>query len=400
MQAPSLTSSANVTYNSTSFNLSLGSATDSLGSTMSYSIAGLNYTTLSNTSGDPSNISNKWVVSVYPNSMGSGTIPAYSNISGVTPIDTKLVADQTDLLASAKLQNRDNFITKFSTRVYLSSSKTVSFTMTSDDTSRFYLNGLNQGTVASWNAPSTFSVTFPAGWSTVDIMQAEWGGLEALTLTPSLSSQVTTMIAESNTFTTSTGTVTINTNNASTNVTTGTYLTWANMQAAALAGTTASSTSTYKATLDIQVRATNAYGSTRTNVISVPIDLGVDAPITGNPTIAISASTYTINGGTYYFPKYRPITLNLTGNITDVLGRTCTQDIIYTYNSADTVIRNVTAATTTTTVNDVDLNMATTSKSVTFKARAKTLNGVTKDSTSKVPFLFIIGHRQLFQQTT
>jgi hypothetical protein len=167
---------------------------------MSYSIAGLNYTTLSNTSGDPSNISNKWVVSVYPNSMGSGTIPAYSNISGVTPIDTKLVADQTDLLASAKLQNRDNFITKFSTRVYLSSSKTVSFTMTSDDTSRFYLNGLNQGTVASWNAPSTFSVTFPAGWSTVDIMQAEWGGLEALTLTPSLSSQVTTMIAESNTF--------------------------------------------------------------------------------------------------------------------------------------------------------------------------------------------------------
>lgn len=385
MQGPSLTSSANVTYNSTSFNLSLGTASDNLGTAMTYSITGLNYTTLSNSTGDPSTVSNKWVTNIYPHSMASGTIPAYSNISGVTPSDTKIVVDQTDLLASAKFQNRDNFITKFSTCVYLSSAKTVSFTMSCDDTARFYLNGASLATCPNWQTPATFSVNFPAGWSTVDIMQAEWGGGEALTLTPSLSSQVTTMIAERNSFLTSAGTVTINTNNASTNVTTGNYLTWANMKAAALAGTTASNTSTYKATLDIQVRAINAYGTTRSNTISIPIDLGIDAPISGTPTIAVSGSTYTINGSTYYFPKYRPITLNLTSNILDALGRTCTQDIVYTYIGADTVIKNVTATTTSTTVNDSDLNISNYSKDITFKARAKTLNGVTKDSTLTAP---------------
>lgn len=380
MNAPAVSSSSSVSYLTTSAALSVGAATDNMGTSMTYTITGLNYTTLNASAGQASITTNKWLAKKYSKALAnSNTVPTLADISGLTPVQTKLVADATtDLVAAAGWGGTDSFIGYFTTNVYTATAKSFSVTMNSDDTSNFYLNGVSIGTVTTYNTAKTFTVSLPIGWSKIEVLMYEGGGGEFLTLSPAINTQVTTMVSEVGAGSTSSGTVTINTNNG----TTGLYMTLANLKTAALAGATASDTSLYKSTLDFRITAVNGYGTVRTTDVSIPIDLGKDAPVNTKPTLTVdgtSTSTYTINSVAYYFPAYKPVTLTVGSVGTDALGRKVSYDLYYSYNSVNTLIKNsgMQSAGFTMTANGGEIGLGTTSKSVSFYVVPKTYNGVT-----------------------
>lgn len=396
MSAPSLTSSASVSYETGSFTVNVGAATDNLSTTMTYTLKGINDTTFTVSAGDPAFLKTKWVAARYDKSLASSTtVPQLSDISGLTPNATSLVTDSTgDLVEIAGWGSYDNFISSFTTNLYVSADTSISVTMNSDDTSHFYLTNsagtnVSVGQVSAYNAASTFTVTLKSGWNSVQVLQYEQTGGESLTLNvggATIASKVTTMLAERDSSTAAVNSNTIYTNNG----TSGIYFTLAQLKTAATnAASSGLDLNDYKDNIDLQLRATNSHGTTKTVTISVPIDLGKDAPVSAAPTVSIaSGSTKTISGTAYYFPKYQSINLTLPSSITDALGRKCTIDVLYTSSNVDTLIRNVAAGTTTTAVNDVDLDMTNTSKTASFKARAKTFNGVThlaKDANGNYP---------------
>lgn len=248
-----------------------------------------------------------------------------------------------------------------------------------------YSTTINQNTMSAPSLTSSATVTYGLTSFTLSLVKAT-DSMNS-TMTYSIAGTANRWTALSGTSTVTPGTITVNLNTADTATTTGTYMTWANMKLAALAGTAASDTNDYKGQIDITVTATNAYGTSKTDAITVVIDLGKDAPVVDTPTITIDNTTtsmYTINSTNYYFPKYKAVKLTLSSNnavpsatILDKLGRKCSFDISYTSSSVTTFIKNVVAATASTTVNDIDLDMTAASKSVTFTVTAKTYNGVT-----------------------
>ncbi|MES9681798.1 hypothetical protein ABWK22_02535 [Gottfriedia acidiceleris] len=173
----------------------------------------------------------------------------------------------------------------------------------------------------------------------------------------------------------SVGTITVNTNNG----TTGIYMTLANLQTAALKGAAASDTNPYAGTIDLTITATNGKGSTKTDTISIPLDLGIDAPVVGTPGISFdNSSFYLINAVNYIFPEYKPVTLNIPAAIKDALGRNCSFDVVMREGSTDTVIKNtgIVTGATSATINHTEAGLLTTKKNVSFFVRAKTLDGL------------------------
>lgn len=175
------------------------------------------------------------------------------------------------------------------------------------------------------------------------------------------------------------GTVTINTNNG----TSGTYMTWDDMKTAALGGTTHSNTNSYNnRALEYTITATNAYGSTSVVHFSVALDLGKDASVGTKPTLTVNDSSYyTISSTKYLFPEYKAISLQVPA-VADQVGRYCSFDIYKVEGSTTTFIKNtgVLTASTAVSINSSEVGMSSASKAVKFFVRAKTHNGVTRDS--------------------
>ncbi|MGG1071170.1 hypothetical protein ABE178_15220 [Priestia megaterium] len=176
------------------------------------------------------------------------------------------------------------------------------------------------------------------------------------------------------------GSITVNANNG----TSGFYLTLASLKTAALGSTTHSDTNPYKGVLEFTVTANNGY-STKSSNISVPLDLGKDAPVSGTPSVSIASSSYfVINSTNIAFPEYKPITLTIPSNVQDALGRNCSFDIVIKEGTSEQAIKNtgiITATTgTTATVDNTEAGLLTAKKTVSFLVRAKTYNGVTKSS--------------------
>jgi len=176
------------------------------------------------------------------------------------------------------------------------------------------------------------------------------------------------------------GSITVNTNNG----TSGFYITLANLKTAALGSTTHSDTNPYKGVLEFTVTANNGYSTKSTNV-SVPLDLGKDAPVSGTPSVSIASSSYfVINSTNVAFPEYKPITLTIPANVQDALGRNCSFDIVIKEGTTEKAIKNtgiITSTTgTTATVNNAEAGLLTAKKTVSFYVKAKTYNGVTKSS--------------------
>ncbi|MGH1107320.1 hypothetical protein [Bacillus paranthracis] len=168
------------------------------------------------------------------------------------------------------------------------------------------------------------------------------------------------------------GNITINANNG----TAGLYMTIDNLKAAALNGAAHSDTNPYKGTIDLQVVATNGKGSSKTQTVSIPIDLGIDAPVNGTPSVSIAAASYySINAVNYIFPEYKPVSLSIAGAIKDMLGRNCSYDIIIVEGNSQWIIKNtgIVTAATTVTVNHIESGLLTSKKNVSFYVRAKTL---------------------------
>lgn len=172
------------------------------------------------------------------------------------------------------------------------------------------------------------------------------------------------------------GTITVNTNNG----TSGTYMTFDNLKKAALSGAAHSDTNDYKGTIDITVTATNGKGSSKTDTVSVVIDLGRDAPVVGTPTINIDSTSYfTISAVTRLFPEFKSVKLNIPTVIKDALGRNCSYDIMMREGLTQKVIKStpVVTAAASATVNHVEAGLTTSKKAVAFTAKAKTFNGMT-----------------------
>ncbi|AJH02450.1 hypothetical protein P4493_10940 [Bacillus thuringiensis] len=175
------------------------------------------------------------------------------------------------------------------------------------------------------------------------------------------------------------GNITINANNG----TGGTYMTLANLKAAALNGAAHSDTNPYKGTIDLQVTATNGKGSSKTETVAIPINLGIDAPVNGTPSVSIAAASYyTINSVNYIFPEYKPVSLSIPGAIKDMLGRNCSYDIVMVEGNSQAIIKNtgIVTAATTATVNHVESGLLTSKKNVSFYVRAQALGNEGKSS--------------------
>ncbi|PEK88290.1 hypothetical protein [Bacillus mycoides] len=175
------------------------------------------------------------------------------------------------------------------------------------------------------------------------------------------------------------GNLTINANNGSA----GIYMTIDNLKAAALNGAAHSDTNPYKGTIDLQVTATNGKGSSKTDTVSIPIDLGIDAPVNGTPNVTIAATSYyAINALNYIFPEYKPVSLTIAGAIKDMLGRNCSYDIVMVEGNSQSIIKNtgIVTAATTATVNHVESGLLTAKKNVSFYVRAQALGNEGKSS--------------------
>ncbi|MGH1263356.1 hypothetical protein ACQVWE_13725 [Bacillus cereus] len=175
------------------------------------------------------------------------------------------------------------------------------------------------------------------------------------------------------------GNITINANNG----TGGTYMTLENLKTAALNGVAHSDTNPYKGTIDLQVTATNGKGSSKTDTVAIPIDLGIDAPVNGTPSVSIAAgSYYSINAVNYIFPEYKPVSLTIAGAIKDMLGRNCSYDVVMVEGNSQWIIKNtgIVTAATTATVNHVESGLLTAKKNVSFYVRAQALGNEGKSS--------------------
>ncbi|MDA2605742.1 hypothetical protein SOP90_09495 [Bacillus sp. DAG6] len=189
-----------------------------------------------------------------------------------------------------------------------------------------------------------------------------------------ISSKYTTINGTTNV---SPGNITINANNG----TGGTYMTLDNLKAAALNGAAHSDTNPYKGTIDLQVTATNGKGSSRTETVAIPLNLGIDAPVNGTPSVSIAATSYySINSVNYIFPEYKPLSLSIAGSIKDMLGRNCSYDIIMEEGEALWVLKNtgIVTAATTATLNHTEVGLLTSKKNVSFFIEAKTIGNASK----------------------
>lgn len=242
-----------------------------------------------------------------------------------------------------------------------------------------YSSTVNRNVMTAPTLTSSASVSYTTKSFTLSLSAASDNLKSSMTYTlTATAGKYTTLNGSSSV---STGTITINTNNG----TTGHYMTLDNMKTAALSGATHSDGNDYRGTIDLTVTANNGKGTTKTDTISIPIDLGKDAPVVGTPSVSVaSTSYYSINSVNYIFPEFKPVSLTIPAAIKDALGRNCSFDVIMKEGSSEEVIKNTGTVTgaTTPTVNHTEAGLLTAKKTVSFYVKAKTFNGLSASSTA------------------
>lgn len=129
---------------------------------------------------------NKWVVARYNMNLGSATaMPKFSHIKGKTANEIIEVLDAKRMTPFTG----DYYLAHFYTNVFVQSAKTVNLSVTRDDTAGVYLNGALITEGASTTATPT-SLSFRAGWNTVEILFYEHTGAEHIDLGYALSTLV------------------------------------------------------------------------------------------------------------------------------------------------------------------------------------------------------------------
>jgi predicted nucleic acid-binding Zn-ribbon protein len=133
---------------------------------------------------------NKWIVSRYNINLGSSdAIPKFEHLHGSQPSEVIECQD------AKRMQpfSDSYYIAHFFTNVYLNSAKTVTLNVDVDDTAGIYLNGamIREGKGSLNNV----SLSFRAGWNTVEILLYEHTNSEYVDLGVALSSQVDKLTA-------------------------------------------------------------------------------------------------------------------------------------------------------------------------------------------------------------
>jgi len=136
------------------------------------------------------NASNKWLFTEYDKANAANTTPSYRDIAGVAGTSS-LATD-----AAQPVQNvADNYFGQLRSIVYVSSTKSVAITATHDDGGRIYVDGVSVYAAPVYTANVAISFSLTAGWHVLDFMWAEQVGGDGWTISPTISSQVTSMFA-------------------------------------------------------------------------------------------------------------------------------------------------------------------------------------------------------------
>ena len=124
----------------------------------------------------------------------SGTVPNYTLVNQATLTKRLFVSNtSTSFTFSA-----DNYFGVASASVYSPSAWTWNVTVSHDDSGRIYVNG--QSVYSNPIGTYATSISFPAGWSTIELMWAEQVGGDAFTLSQAISArtEITDMRAGTN----------------------------------------------------------------------------------------------------------------------------------------------------------------------------------------------------------
>jgi len=124
----------------------------------------------------------------------TGTVPNYDLVNQATLIKRLFVPNTTTSFTFSD----DNYFGVASASVYSPSAWTWSLTVSHDDAGRIYVNG--QSIYSNQIGTYAISISFPAGWSTIELMWAEQGGGDAFNLFQAISAraEITDMWAGTN----------------------------------------------------------------------------------------------------------------------------------------------------------------------------------------------------------
>jgi len=124
----------------------------------------------------------------------AGTVPSYNLVNRASLVRSVLVPNTSTSFTFSD----DNYFGVASASVFSPSAWTWNVTVTHDDAGRIYVNG--QSVYSNQIGTYATSITFPAGWSTVELMWAEQAGGDAFTLSQAISArtEITDMWAGTN----------------------------------------------------------------------------------------------------------------------------------------------------------------------------------------------------------
>lgn len=121
----------------------------------------------------------------------ANTVPSYSLLNKAILAKTIFTANTTTSFTFSA----DNYFGMASCTIYSPNAWTWSTSVSHDDAGQIYVNG--QSVYSSQIGTNNVSLSFPAGWSTIELLWAEQGGSDNFTLTQAISarSEVTDMYA-------------------------------------------------------------------------------------------------------------------------------------------------------------------------------------------------------------
>lgn len=133
---------------------------------------------------------NKWIARRYDMNLGASTIvPTFDHIKGKTPVSVIEYADVAILSAFTG----DYFMAHYFTNVYMVAPKTVTLSVTNDDGASIFLNGASVYGRGLSATPLNASVSFRAGWNTLEILHYEHASSENVNIRTTIASQVDRM---------------------------------------------------------------------------------------------------------------------------------------------------------------------------------------------------------------
>lgn len=133
----------------------------------------------------------KWIATKYevPNVNFKTTPPTFTMTQGLTP-SSVLDYDDTQIF---KAFTGDYFIAHYFTNVFMNVAKTITLTVSHDDSGAIYLNGAE--VYSKVTTGGTVALVLRKGWNTIDILNGEYTGAEQINIGVKLSSVVDKLTA-------------------------------------------------------------------------------------------------------------------------------------------------------------------------------------------------------------